>query len=104
VNPVTHLKLGNPWLMVVLIAQSLDMRFLSFLKENAMHDAIVPLSLFLCGCISSYKSKYRLLLVSVHGTQRTDRISGELGEVSKANNYTKTTGKDFRKFNAFLFA
>jgi hypothetical protein len=35
--------------MVVLIAQSLDMRFLSFLKENAMHDAVVPLSLFLFG-------------------------------------------------------
>ena len=38
VNPVTHLKPGNPWLMVVLKFQSLVMRFLSFLKENAYHS------------------------------------------------------------------
>jgi len=34
-NPVTHLKLGNPWLLVVLKSPSLVMRFSSFLKENA---------------------------------------------------------------------
>jgi hypothetical protein len=73
--------------MVVLIAQSLDMRVLSFLKENAMHDAIVPLSLFLFGWMKNQLHSYYLIV-----------------EVSKANNYTKTTGKDFRKFNAFLFA
>ena len=49
VNPVTHLKLGNPWLLVVLKSPSLVMRFSSFLNENAMHDALVPLSVFLFG-------------------------------------------------------
>ncbi|KAL3577889.1 hypothetical protein D5086_019393 [Populus alba] len=35
VNTVTHLKLGNPWLLVDLKSPSLVMRFSSFLNENA---------------------------------------------------------------------
>ena len=58
VNIVTHLKLGNPWLLVVLKSPSLVMRFSSFslfispvkkLGRGAMHGSIVPLSLFLFG-------------------------------------------------------